>query len=147
MSQVSKLLVNIFIFVILFVFGYRIYQRLDKPKYNIITDNGSDEYDMSNKYDIFFINPSKDSLYITGNIRDNGTSKKMTERIKSMANKKMKKITVNFDYYSVENKFLGKENILLLKDCNSKQTIDFIKEGLTLPDNLKNIYISVVSEN
>lgn len=96
-----------------------------------------------NDYDIFFINPSKDSTYITGTFKEKNKVVMIEGKIKSFAPKKITIFDIEFTYYSKENKQVGKESLTIQKECLPKSTISFKKEGMTIPDETKEIRIEL----
>lgn len=101
-------------------------------------------YLLDDQYDIYFINPSKDSIYITGKVQKIGKGIVVSGKIKSLAKIKLKGTEIEFAFFSENNIRLGREVISIQRDILPKTSFEFSKDGLTIPDDTKEIRIKII---
>ena len=99
---------------------------------------------LPDQYDIYFINPSKDSIYITGKVQKIGKGIVVSGKIKSLAKIKLKGTEIEFAFFSENNIRLGREVISIQRDILPKTSFEFSKDGLTIPDDTKEIRIKII---
>lgn len=140
----SKVL-NVFLRVLVFVtIALSVYVFVNSG--NVINKNNlQSDVNMSfyKKYDVFFINPGKDSTFVMATFSKENDIIIINGRIKSYATKKINLFDVEISYFSEENKQVGKESLTIQKECAPKSFIEFRKEGMTIPDETKEIRMKI----
>lgn len=131
------------IFLTLLLVAY-IFFRPNDPE--IAGQKRQEPVSLNHQYNIFFLNPNRDSLFITGSVEKIDKQIFVNGQIKSLSKFKTKNVDIEFCYYSENNVRLGREILSLQKEIMPKALAGFRKEGLTIPDNTKEIRIRILDQ-
>lgn len=141
-SIFNNLFWRIVIFLTILLIGYIFFRQPPNDLAGQIQQTAA----LNDQYSIFFLNPNRDSLLITGKLDKIDKQIFVKGQIKSLSKFKIQNVDIEFSYYSEKNIRLGKETLSIQKEFPQKSVVDFKKEGLTIPDDTKEIRIRILDQ-
>lgn len=138
-----NIILRVLIFATILLVAYLFFKpdTLSPERARIKTSN----LELDSRYDIYFVNPSKDSIYITGNLFKRDNRILVEGKIKSLSRTKLKYIDIEFKYFDENNILIGKESLTIQKVILPKSLNQFVKEGLTIPEGTVEIRIQTAN--